>query len=52
MSKKGSKNKKYSPEFKLSVIMDMRNNNLTYSKVCQEKATVWTTVVWKTSLED
>jgi transposase len=28
MRKKGTKNKKYSPDFKLSVIMDMRENHL------------------------
>ena len=28
MRKKGIKNKNYSPEFKLSVILDMRNNHL------------------------
>ena len=30
MRKKGTKNKKYSPEFKLSVILYMRNNHLSY----------------------
>ena len=30
MAKKGIKRKTYSPEFKLSVIMDMRENDLTY----------------------
>ena len=32
MAKKGTKKCKYSPEFKLSVIMDMRENNLSYSE--------------------
>ena len=30
MRKKGTKNKNYSPEFKLSVILDMRENDLGY----------------------
>ena len=30
MAKKGQKHKKYSPEFKKSVIMDMRENHLGY----------------------
>ncbi len=30
MRKKGTKNKKYSPGFKLSVILDMREHHLTY----------------------
>lgn len=30
MAKKGAKNKSYSAEFKLSVIMDMRENHLSY----------------------
>ena len=30
MSKTGRKNKKYSPEFKISVIMDMREHGLSY----------------------
>ena len=30
MAKKGQRFKKYSPEFKLSVILDMRENNLGY----------------------
>ena len=32
MRKKGTKNKKYSPEFKLSVILDMRENHLSYKE--------------------
>lgn len=32
MRKKGTKNKNYSPEFKISVILDMRNNHLSYCK--------------------
>ena len=31
MAKKGAKQSKYSPEFKLSVIMDMRENHISYS---------------------
>lgn len=31
MKEKGRKNKKYSPEFKIAVIMDMRENHLSYS---------------------
>ena len=31
MRKKGTKNKNYSAEFKISVIMDMRENHMTYS---------------------
>ena len=30
MAKKGSKQKRYSAEFKISVIMDMRENHLSY----------------------
>lgn len=30
MAKKGQKQRRYSPEFKLSVIMDMRENKLSY----------------------
>jgi transposase-like protein len=36
MSKKGSKNKKYSPEFKLSVILYMRNNHLSYHETIRK----------------
>lgn len=32
MNTNETKTKKYSPEFKLSVIMDMRNNHLSYSE--------------------
>ena len=32
MRKKGTKNKKYSPEFKLSVILDMREHHLSYQE--------------------
>ena len=32
MRKKGTKNKFYSPEFKISVIIDMRENHLSYSE--------------------
>lgn len=31
MAKKGQKQRRYSPEFKLSVIMDMRENGLSYT---------------------
>ena len=36
MRKKGSKNKKYSPEFKLSVILYMRNNHLSYHETIRK----------------
>ena len=36
MAKKGQTFKKYSPEFKLSVIMDMRNNNLGYNETMRK----------------
>ena len=36
MRKKGGKNKKYSPEFKISVILDMRNNCLSYSETMRK----------------
>ena len=36
MAKKGSKFKKYSPEFKISCIIDMRNNHLTYSEILRK----------------
>ena len=36
MRKKGTKNKNYSPEFKLSVILDMRNNNLGYNETMRK----------------
>ena len=36
MKKKGTKNKKYSPEFKISVIMDMRNNRLGYKETMRK----------------
>ena len=32
MRKKGTKNKNYSPEFKLSVILDMRESHLSYKE--------------------
>ena len=41
MSKKGSKNKKYSPEFKISVIMDMRKNNLSYGEATRKYNLSW-----------
>ena len=36
MRKKGTKNKNYSPEFKLSVILDMRENNLAYKETVRK----------------
>ena len=36
MSKKGIKNKKYSPDFKLSVILYMRNNHLSYHETIRK----------------
>ena len=36
MSKKKRFNTKYSPEFKLSVIMDMRENRLSYSETARK----------------
>lgn len=36
MSKTERKNRKYSPEFKLSVIMDMRKHNLSYSETMRK----------------
>lgn len=36
MAKKGIKRKTYSPEFKLSVIMDMRENNLSYRETMRK----------------
>ncbi len=36
MRKKGTKNIKYSPEFKMSVIMDMRNNHLGYRETVRK----------------
>ena len=36
MAKKGSKFKKYSPEFKISVILDMREHNLGYSETVRK----------------
>ena len=36
MRKKGIKNKNYSPEFKLSVILDMRENNLAYKETVRK----------------
>ena len=38
MSKKGIKRKTYSPEFKLSVIMDMRENRLSYRETVRKYA--------------
>ena len=36
MSKTGRKNKKYSPEFKICVIMDMREHRLSYSETVRK----------------
>ena len=36
MSKREAKNKKYSPEFKIAVIMDMRNNHLGYRETARK----------------
>ena len=36
MAKKGQVFRKYSPEFKLSVILDMRNNNLGYGETVRK----------------
>ena len=36
MAKKGQKQKKYSAEFKLSVIMDMRDNRLGYGETARK----------------
>ena len=36
MAKKGVKHRKYSPEFKLSVIMDMRENSLSYKEAVRK----------------
>ena len=38
MAKKGQTYKRYSPEFKLSVIMDMRENELSYSETVRKYA--------------
>ena len=53
MAKKGSIYKKYSPEFKISCIMDMRNNYLSYRETvrkywnitCREKETNYTSQI-------
>ena len=36
MGKTGRKNKKYSPEFKICVIMDMREHNLGYHETMRK----------------
>ena len=36
MAKKGSKFKKYSPEFKISCIIDMRSNHLSYAETVRK----------------
>ena len=35
-TKRGTKQNKYSPEFKLSVILDMRNNHLGYNETARK----------------
>ena len=40
MAKKGNKQKKYSAEFKISVIMDMRENHLGYRETAQRHGLV------------
>ena len=41
MRKKGTKNKKYSPEFKISVILDMREHHLGYREVTRKYDLSW-----------
>ena len=36
MAKKGNRQKKYSAKFKISVIMDMRENHLSYSETARK----------------
>ena len=36
MGKRNEKNKKYSAKFKLSVILDMRENKLSYRETCRK----------------
>ena len=36
MGKTGRKNKSYSPEFKISAIMDMRDNHMSYSETVRK----------------
>lgn len=36
MGKRNEKNKKYSAKFKLSVILDMRENKLSYRELCRK----------------
>ena len=36
MAKKGSKQKRYSTEFKIGVIMDMRDNHMSYSETVRK----------------
>lgn len=36
MARKGTKQKKYSPEFKISVILDMRGHGLSYSETMRK----------------
>lgn len=44
MAKKGSKFKKYSPEFKISCIIDMRSNHLGYNETVRKYWGVSTSV--------
>ena len=41
MRKKGTKNKKYSPEFKIYVILDMREHHLGYREVTRKYDLSW-----------
>ena len=56
MAKKGQKQKRYSAEFQIGVIMDMQEHHLGYCKTAGKynlvKETVWITALWKTSLAD
>ena len=44
MAKKGSKFKKYSPEFKISCIIDMRSNHLSYAETVRKYWDVSTSI--------
>ena len=48
MRKKGSKNKEYSAEFKIGVIMDMREHHLGYRETGIRQGTVLCLVICKT----
>ena len=61
IAKKGQKKKKYSPEFKIGVILDMRENRLGYRETVRKywedskgkksnhikKFRVWNAYTWK-----